>query len=130
MSDSGVGSVCPGSGFLTGIRACIFIKSASGPCRPLLFFRYIFLFNLRHSQLGYFVQSRLLLSGGIHSLVDLSFIWEDLPTYVHSYKPLAMATYPVPYNGSATGTGGDSLTEDLNIYYSVGALEFDLDRVY
>lgn len=32
-----------------------------------------------------------------------------------------MAEYPVAYNGSATGTGGDSLTEDLNIYYSVGA---------
>ncbi|KAE8133212.1 ammonium transporter AmtB-like domain-containing protein [Aspergillus pseudotamarii] len=31
-----------------------------------------------------------------------------------------MAEYPVAYNGSATGTGGDSLTEDLNIYYSSG----------
>ncbi|KAE8144958.1 ammonium transporter AmtB-like domain-containing protein [Aspergillus avenaceus] len=31
-----------------------------------------------------------------------------------------MAEYPVAYNGSATGTGGDSLTEDLNIYYSPG----------
>lgn len=29
-----------------------------------------------------------------------------------------MATYPVPYNGTGTN-GGDSLTEDLNIYYSV-----------
>ncbi|OGM47631.1 ammonium transporter 1 [Aspergillus bombycis] len=31
-----------------------------------------------------------------------------------------MAEYPVAYNGSETGTGGDSLTEDLNIYYSSG----------
>jgi hypothetical protein len=31
-----------------------------------------------------------------------------------------MAEYPVAYNGSETGNGGDSLTEDLNIYYSVG----------
>ena len=30
-----------------------------------------------------------------------------------------MSAYPVAYNGSATGTGGDSLTEDLNIYYNV-----------
>lgn len=30
-----------------------------------------------------------------------------------------MATYPVPYNGTGTN-GGDSLTEDLNIYYSSG----------
>lgn len=33
-----------------------------------------------------------------------------------------MSAYPVPYNGSDTGTGGDSLTEDLNIYYNVSAL--------
>ncbi|KAE8394248.1 ammonium transporter AmtB-like domain-containing protein [Aspergillus alliaceus] len=31
-----------------------------------------------------------------------------------------MAEYPVAYNGSETGNGGDSLTEDLNIYYSSG----------
>ena len=30
-----------------------------------------------------------------------------------------MAEYPVPYNGTETGTGGDSMTEDLNIWYSV-----------
>lgn len=30
-----------------------------------------------------------------------------------------MSAYPVAYNGSETGTGGDSLTEDLNIYYNV-----------
>lgn len=29
-----------------------------------------------------------------------------------------MAEYPVAYNGTIA-TGGDSLTEDLNIYYSV-----------
>lgn len=31
-----------------------------------------------------------------------------------------MSSYPVPYNGSSSGTGGDSLTEDLNIYYNAG----------
>lgn len=36
-----------------------------------------------------------------------------------------MSSYPVPYkgmpyNGSAVGTGGDSLTEDLNVFYNVG----------
>lgn len=30
-----------------------------------------------------------------------------------------MSAYPVQYNGSATGTGGDSLRKDLNIYYNV-----------
>lgn len=30
-----------------------------------------------------------------------------------------MADSPVPYKGAADGTGGDSLHEDLNIYYSV-----------
>lgn len=30
-----------------------------------------------------------------------------------------MSAYPVPYNGSATGTGGNPLHEDLNIYYDV-----------
>jgi Amt family ammonium transporter len=30
-----------------------------------------------------------------------------------------MAEYPVAYNGTIA-TGGDSLTEDLNIYYSSG----------
>ena len=34
-------------------------------------------------------------------------------------KGFAMSAYPVAYNGSETGTGGDSLTEDLNIYYNV-----------
>lgn len=29
-----------------------------------------------------------------------------------------MSAYPVAYNGT-TSTGGDSLTEDLNIYYNV-----------
>ncbi|EYE95334.1 ammonium permease MEP2 [Aspergillus ruber CBS 135680] len=31
-----------------------------------------------------------------------------------------MSAYPVPYNGSETGTGGDSLREDLNVYYNAG----------
>lgn len=30
-----------------------------------------------------------------------------------------MSEYPVAYNGTDNGTGGNSLTEDLNIYYSV-----------
>lgn len=33
-----------------------------------------------------------------------------------------MSAYPVAYNGSETGTGGDSLREDLNIYYNVSNL--------
>ncbi|GFN19050.1 ammonium transporter Amt1 [Aspergillus tubingensis] len=31
-----------------------------------------------------------------------------------------MSEYPVAYNGTDNGTGGNSLTEDLNIYYSSG----------
>ncbi|KAA8652029.1 hypothetical protein EYZ11_009411 [Aspergillus tanneri] len=31
-----------------------------------------------------------------------------------------MAEYPIPYNGTETGTGGDSMTQDLNIFYSSG----------
>lgn len=34
-----------------------------------------------------------------------------------------MSAYPVAYNGSATGTGGDSLHQDLNIYYNVRSLK-------
>jgi Amt family ammonium transporter len=33
-----------------------------------------------------------------------------------------MSTYPVAYNGTGVD-GGDSLTEDLNIYYSVGCCD-------
>lgn len=28
-------------------------------------------------------------------------------------------TVLIPYTGSQTGNGGDSLTEDLNVYYNV-----------
>jgi hypothetical protein len=34
----------------------------------------------------------------------------------------------VPYNGSATGTGGDSLAENLNVFYNVGDPKVPLMR--
>lgn len=36
-----------------------------------------------------------------------------------------MTDSPVPYKGAAGGTGGDSLHEDLNIYYNVSLLRGD-----
>lgn len=97
----------------------------------------------RRNGAGTCIFIRLILLSAISFVLYLCFLsfglncWTVLELYITVNRPVfdssletilllsslvvhaGMSAYPVPYNGSETGTGGDSLREDLNVYYNV-----------